>query len=203
MVNVASVVGHCPANAPGPRPILPGTQSVHVKDEAALDFPAAQVMHSLSLSLAVRLLSRYVPAGQLVQGSTVGLIAARWESKVNPLMQTRRVGEYRRPKYGQDSKKDSRLADLATHQAWHVCKFTDAADLARRAVSSCACAAAFWVRRCAQHKERTLRNLSLSLSPSRALSIYRSLSLHTRTCQLRRNKFPHCKPRTQSFPKCL
>ena len=61
------------------RPILPAAQNVHDEAEAALaglDFPTSQVAHSLSALVSVRLLSRYVPAGQLAQGFAVAVTSS-------------------------------------------------------------------------------------------------------------------------------
>ena len=58
-------------NAPTWRPTFPGAQNVHVDADAVLDVPSPHLAHSLSVSVSLRLWSRYVPAGQLAQGMDV------------------------------------------------------------------------------------------------------------------------------------
>ena len=45
---------------------------MHVDEDAALDVPSPHLAHSLSASVSLRLWSRYVPAGQLTHGLSVG-----------------------------------------------------------------------------------------------------------------------------------
>ena len=58
------------------RPTLPAAQDMHDEADAGLDFPTSQVAHSLSALVSVRLLSRYVPAGQLAQGFAVAVTSS-------------------------------------------------------------------------------------------------------------------------------
>ena len=68
---------------------VPGAQLSQVEEEvastAALDFPAAQSVQSLSASVSVRLWSRKVPAGQLAHGLVV--VAASSASYLVPGLQ--------------------------------------------------------------------------------------------------------------------
>ena len=70
------------------RPFLPAAQDVHDEADGALDFPTSQVAHSLSALLSVRLWSRYVPAGQPVQGLAVGVTSSVVPSYLLPAWQT-------------------------------------------------------------------------------------------------------------------
>ena len=59
-------------NVPTWRPIFPGAQGVHDEEPTVgVDFPRPHLVHSLSVAVSLRLLSRNFPARQLAHGLAV------------------------------------------------------------------------------------------------------------------------------------